>query len=79
MDPAKAAQRTTIHGAEGKRRRRIINEFRGPGGFYRGRDTHTRCFDSLAVSNNIRYFYHISGPLAPWPLFAKEHVLVLES
>lgn len=29
------------------------------------RDTHARCFDSLAVSNNIRYFYHISVPLAP--------------
>lgn len=42
-------------------------------------DTHARCFDSLAVSNNIRYFYHISVPLAPWPLFGKEHVLVLES
>lgn len=24
-------------------------------------DTHARCFDSLAVSNNIRYFYHISS------------------
>lgn len=25
------------------------------------RDTHARCFDSLAVSNNIRYFYHITA------------------
>lgn len=29
--------------------------------FYRAHDTHARCFDSLAVSNNIRYFYHISA------------------
>lgn len=30
--------------------------------FYRARYPR-RCFDSLAVSNNIRYFYHITAPV----------------
>lgn len=46
-----------------KKRRRGTNNKWIPWltGFFIVRDTHARCFDSLAVSNNIRYFYHITA------------------
>lgn len=48
---------------KGTRGGRIINEFRGPAGFLSSAIPTLRCFDSLAVSNNIRYFYHIAAPV----------------
>ena len=47
----------------GRERERIINEFRGPAGFLSSAVPTLWCFDSLAVSNNIRYFYHIAAPV----------------